>query len=66
MSRHNKVNPDHYKIGGRLTADDLARERSKQNPQRVERPRTRRAAPPGAAKQALRPRGAIKKSGGTA
>ena len=66
MSRHNKVNPDHYKIGGRLTTDDLARERSKQSSQRIERPRTRRAAPPGAAKPALRPPGASKKSGGTA
>jgi hypothetical protein len=30
MSRHNKVNPDHYKVAGRLTADDLAREQRKQ------------------------------------
>ena len=30
MSRHNKVNPDHYKIAGRLSSDDLARERHKQ------------------------------------
>lgn len=30
MSRHNKVNPDHYKVAGRLSADDLARERHKQ------------------------------------
>jgi hypothetical protein len=30
MSRINKVNPDHYKVAGRLSADDLARERSKQ------------------------------------
>jgi hypothetical protein len=31
MSRQNKVNPDHYRIAGRLTPDDLARERQKQN-----------------------------------
>jgi hypothetical protein len=32
MSRRNKVNPDHYKMSGRLTPDDLARERQKQKP----------------------------------
>ena len=31
MSRKNKVNPDHYKVAGRLSPDDLARERMKQN-----------------------------------
>ncbi len=30
MSRTNKVNPDHYKVAGRLAPDDLARERMKQ------------------------------------
>ena len=30
MSRKNKVNPDHYKVAGRLSPDDLARERMKQ------------------------------------
>jgi hypothetical protein len=30
MSRQNRVNPDHFKIRGRLTADDLARELQKQ------------------------------------
>jgi hypothetical protein len=30
MSRKNKVNPDHYKVAGRLAPDDLARERMKQ------------------------------------
>ena len=30
MSRQNKVNPDHYKVAGRLAPDDLARERMKQ------------------------------------
>jgi hypothetical protein len=31
MSRQNKVNPDHYTQGGRLSPDDLARERQKQS-----------------------------------
>ena len=31
MSRKNKVNPDHYKVAGRLAPDDLARERMKQH-----------------------------------
>jgi hypothetical protein len=31
MSRKNKVNPAHYKVAGRLSADDLARERTRQN-----------------------------------
>ena len=31
MSRKNKVNPDHYKVAGRLSPDDLARERMKQS-----------------------------------
>jgi hypothetical protein len=30
MSRQNKVNPDRYKTGGRLSPDDLARERQAQ------------------------------------
>ena len=30
MSRQNKVNPDHYKLAGRLSPDDLARERRRQ------------------------------------
>ena len=30
MSRQNKVNPDHYKVAGRLSMDDLARERRHQ------------------------------------
>jgi hypothetical protein len=30
MSRQNKVNPDHYKLAGRLSPDDLARERQRQ------------------------------------
>ena len=32
MSKHNKVNPDHYHQAGRLTPDELARERTKQQP----------------------------------
>lgn len=31
MSRKNKVNPDHYKVAGRLSPDDLARERLRQS-----------------------------------
>jgi general stress protein YciG len=30
MSRHNKVNKDHYVQNGRLTPDEMARERAKQ------------------------------------
>jgi len=30
MSRHNKVNKTNYVQGGRLTPDDMARERSRQ------------------------------------
>jgi len=30
MSKHNKVNPDHYHQAGRLTPDEWARERMKQ------------------------------------
>ena len=48
MSRSNKVNPDHYKIAGRLSADDLARERVKQAEIHQTGPRRRRetAQPP--------------------
>ncbi len=30
MSKRNKVNPDHYQQAGRLTPDEIARERMKQ------------------------------------
>lgn len=30
MSKHNKVNRDHYTQGGRLTPDEMAREQAKQ------------------------------------
>ncbi len=30
MSKHNKVNKDHYVQGGRLTPDEMARERLNQ------------------------------------
>ena len=30
MSKHNKVNKDHYVQGGRLTPDEMARERMAQ------------------------------------
>jgi hypothetical protein len=52
MSRHNKVNPDHYKTAGRLTPDDLARERAKQRPERAKRVEGRRRP----AKAQLKPR----------
>jgi hypothetical protein len=31
MSKYNKVNKDHYNQAGRLTPDEMARERQKQN-----------------------------------
>ncbi len=45
MSRHNKVNPDHYKVAGRLSTDDLARERRNQNSARVTALRDRSTKP---------------------
>lgn len=41
MSGKNKVNPDHYKLAGRLTPDDLARERRKQTEPMFGAPRGR-------------------------
>jgi hypothetical protein len=35
VSRQNKVNPDHYTMAGRLTPDDLARQRLRQGEQHV-------------------------------
>jgi hypothetical protein len=54
MSRQNKVNPDHYTTAGRLSPDDLARERWKQNePTHAERGRrARKAMPPWMSSQA--------------
>lgn len=48
MSRHNKVNPDHYTLAGRLSPDDLARERRKQSESNMGRgrARARKAMPP--------------------
>src|SRR5688572_18133572 len=48
MSRHNKVNPDHYTTAGRLSQDDLARERRKQSesPMGFNRKSAKKAAPP--------------------
>ena len=37
MSRKNKVNPDHYKVAGRLSPDDLARERIIQSAPQIAR-----------------------------
>jgi len=48
MSRQNKVNPDHYKVAGRLSMDDLARERRIQTASQLSdlRGRSRKASPP--------------------
>jgi len=48
MSRHNKVNPDHYTTQGRLSQDDLARERRKQSESHfgAGRAKSRKATPP--------------------
>jgi hypothetical protein len=35
VSRNNKVNPDHYTMAGRLTADELARQRVRQGQQKL-------------------------------
>jgi hypothetical protein len=51
MSRKNKVNPDHYKIAGRLTPDEIARERVKQTSAR-NRPAARENAIPQPVKRA--------------
>jgi hypothetical protein len=47
VSRQNKVNPDHYTMAGRLTPDDLARERVRQGEQlEGGRRRRKKATPP--------------------
>jgi hypothetical protein len=46
MSRLNKVNPDHYTMAGRLSADDLARERMRQGEARPGRRRRKNKAMP--------------------
>jgi hypothetical protein len=63
MSGRNRVNPDHYKASGRLTTDELARERHKQQPQGATRPVAGRkpetaAAPTSARSQGRLSRGA--------
>ncbi len=45
MSRRSNVNPDHYKVAGRLTPDDLARERRKQAEPLLGATRGRRSRP---------------------
>jgi len=45
MSRKNKVNPNHYKVAGRLSADDLARERMKQSAPNLSKDWEERSAP---------------------
>jgi hypothetical protein len=46
MSRQNKVNPDHYTTAGRLSPDDLARERTKQRSSGMGRSGKMRPMPP--------------------
>jgi hypothetical protein len=64
MSRTNKVNPGQYTLAGRLTLDDLGREREKQvearpakaaPPAPKSRVKSPRSAPP--ARGRVRPRG---------
>ena len=54
MSRQNKVNPDHYKLAGRLSPDDLARERRQQTAAELGplRGRGRKPMPPWALEEA--------------
>ena len=62
MRRKNKVNPNHYKVAGRLSPDDLARERMKQNARQDSKAWHERQVPDAAwtvaagASQATRPR----------
>ena len=51
MSKHNKVNPGQYHVGGRLTPDEMARERMKQQ----QTGRTRESDPPKVMKAGARP-----------
>jgi len=46
MSRQNKVNPDHYTQSGRLSPDDLARERQKQGNSGLRSAHKNRPLPP--------------------
>jgi hypothetical protein len=58
VSRQNKVNPDHYRQAGRLTPDDVARERVKQREVRASGARTPAKAALAAARGARKaPRG---------
>lgn len=65
MSRKNKVNPDHYTMAGRLTPDDLARERTRQIGQPLDaRRRGRRAAtPPWMANEEVEPPEGVEDAG---
>lgn len=48
MSKQNKVNPGQYYVGGRLTPDDMARERRKQQRPASAVETAPREKPPGA------------------
>jgi hypothetical protein len=64
VSRLNKVNPDHYTMAGRLSADDLARERMRQAGHQTERGKARnRPVPPWMAKEAANDRGRAEDTG---
>jgi hypothetical protein len=59
VSRNNKVNPDHYTMAGRLTPDELARQRRQQDEQLFGRGRRRqRAMPPWMTNEPARNHGA--------
>jgi hypothetical protein len=61
MSKNNKVNKDHYVQGGRLTPDEIARERQKQaesHPVRTTDRLRARERPTRGARAASRPRSA--------
>jgi hypothetical protein len=55
MSKPNKVNKDHYMQRGRLTPDEIARERRKQM-RPLQEPVRKTARRPGGGRAATRPR----------
>ena len=62
MSKHNKANKSNYIQAGRLTADEMARELAKQDPEGHARPAHEPEAvtggPPNAEQESTRPRNA--------
>ena len=59
MSKHNKVNKSNYTQAGRLTPDEMARERARQDPEGHARPAHDAEAvtggPPNAEQESTRP-----------